>query len=1187
MSTHEELKEAAERFSRSVQAVDDDDDDDDDVGELEVSEYIILMLAFDTFVRYVEETTGIEDPEPGDSSVPPKYRSVMGRGLKLLRIIEGELTEIKGFLDETLPNKGQKAMLAKAMRLRVTSANGACWRAFMLNRVLGMGGSKTQRAVFKTNLMLQQVRKAIAAVDLEDGDAALDIFAALVIRNARIRAWIDLAAKVAGSEPEAARPVPTIMEEQEEVPKEKPVAAPPPAPPKTDREPIGQAATVASDQASKLLVQNVEASAAGSDGAEEADARRRETLRKVEREATEAARKTLTSPEDDAPPTRSEVVGMATAAAVAAVSDPALPTNIPASLSTVANDPEQLAAALTDGKVLVTAGAGSGKTRCLVARIKYLLNERGVLPTRIMATSFNKKAGRELKGKVAELAGLDVAKQMTIGTMNSLFSRGVSEHGNAVEQSMMGKGFVEGGYAVANEVQRLYPLCYPEDIEGKAPKKKDAMTAMTSWRGNDISPEQALNLAKTPKEKSLAKWYVLYEGFKGAMGPDWQPECEERLSADKEGLFENDMEAWRQGRRRSKPQKSWFDKRRQKVVHTAKYQTVFQAFMANKRPGGLRLGDFQDQIKIFRDILQRNPAVKAEYQRRFDHILVDEAQDLDAVQTQIVEMMSEHVTDGSDGKSLWLVGDQNQAIYEFRGARPDLFVGKYEKEGWKSRIISTNYRSEPEIVEHANKLISHNPTLIPMEAKPAPGRTRGNAKIEVRTPKTDVGGAMQTIEAIKAEVERRPEGKERNETPGEYAVLVRTNKELNAFETACILRGVPYARKGSGSFLGSPETTAMQSYTALAVGGEPPALQKAFSNILNFPGRFFIKGMNREAMQERVKKAFTNYAARLNVPRNRVDPTEAIEDPEFQDLLLRSLYESRFSSRADWQVDQDRQKLSELSDSLRELSFVVKQGGSTKDLFDTILAIETEQRVYDKEKNEEVYKYVTLRESIEADLRDRTDPESDDAENDVDSDLDEYAGLGNIAYLYELTKVDPTDPEDVVMDPNTPDGFKAKMVRYAGRARELRLDINEWYAKNLEPPPEHVYLGTAHSTKGGQWENVTVQMPAGRFPMEPFIKPGEPPPPPEEIQAQLESERRLAYVALTRPMTNLTIMCPDQLQGMNAGGVSRFVEEAGFAVTTGGDEEPVTKEASEASEVEPWDPDDISPWDFADFEGEV
>jgi DNA helicase-2/ATP-dependent DNA helicase PcrA len=1145
MDAREELQSAAEKFARSVQAVEPPEVEDEDVGELEVSEYIILMFAFDTFVRYVEETTGVEDPGPDDSAVPKKYRAVIAKGMKILRMVERELADIRDFLDESLPGQGHKRMLAKAMRIRVTSAGAACWRSFQLNRVLSRGGATTLRAIFKTNRNILQIREAISAVDLSDGDAALDLFAAFVIKNARIRAWIDLAAQVAGSEPEAAIPVETIAEVSETADEIEEEVIPPPAPTEVEpsvrvgQDPIDQAAKETSDQGSKLLAQNVEVLAAsGSDEAKEAEAQRKETLQQVEQEATEAARKAL-GDEGDKPLTRSETVGVAVAAATAAVSDPAKPTNIPTSLVDIANDPEQLAAALTDGKVLVTAGAGAGKTRTLVSRIAYLATERGILPSRILATSFNKKAGKELQGKVADRLGGDVASDMAIGTLNSLFRRGVMDHGTQEEKMMMSKrGFKKGGEAIARQVHKLWPICFPD---AGTLKLKDAMLAVSTWHGNDVGVDQAKVLAAesgSRKEIAKAEWYRLYEGFKGALGPDWKPPCD-------------DPEA----------------------------KKTFNTFMARHRPGKLRLGDFDDQIAIFRNILQRKPAVRAEYQQNYDHILVDECQDLNAVQHEVISMMTEHITDGADGKSLWMVGDDKQSIYSFRGARPDLFTDLYEKEGWATRTISTNYRCEPEIVEHANTLIAHNEGQIPMEARPAPGKQRGRAQVSVKVPPDEMTAGITTIEGYKAAIEQEQPSEQDMTRFG--AVLCRTNKELNAYETSCIVRGVPYARRGKGSFLGSPETSTVLGYASLATGADPKKMQKGFGNILNNPPRFFIRGVGPKEIAKAADLALGQYARAERIPKDQIDPRQALKTREFKNMFLENMYgEKGFRELDDWKLDKDLQKLSTLSDDLEDLQILAGDPErSTRDLFDSILSIETEQLSFDPDVGRSVRKPVSLRETIEQDIRDRlssddeVEVEGDDA---ADDEEEEHAGLGNIAFLYKLTEPDPTDPEDI--DPNLPQGFKAKMERYAAKARELRTDLDQWYKTHLSPPPA-IFLGTIHSVKGGQWKNVTVQMPKGKFPMEPHLVPGEPPPPPEEVQAKMEDERRLAYVALTRPKQNLTVMCPKVVGGKGAG-VSRFVEEAGLHLPT--DEAPEMKEAA-------WEPpdEDTGPWDADDFGEEV
>jgi superfamily I DNA/RNA helicase len=117
--------------------------------------------------------------------------------------------------------------------------------------------------------------------------------------------------------------------------------------------------------------------------------------------------------------------------------------------------------------------------------------------------------------------------------------------------------------------------------------------------------------------------------------------------------------------------------------------------------------------------------------------------------------------------------------------------------------------------------------------------------------------------------------------------------------------------------------------------------------------------------------------------------------------------------------------------------------------------------------------------------------------------------------------------------------------------RDLRIDVNKWDKEQEQlpieqrSPPPGVYLGTCHSTKGAQWKNCYVVMPKGKFPFEPKPRSGDKPRTEEEMQAQVQRERRLAYVALTRPIQNLTVICPSSIEGKSAG-VSSFVSEAGL-----------------------------------------
>lgn len=1027
-----------------------DEIDDEPIGELEVAEYLIFMLALDTYVRYVEEATGIDDPED------PLIR----KGLRLLRIAEMEVERISSFLEENLPTDAHRRMLQRAIRFKITTVGGASRRALHLRTVLSRGGAATQRAIFKTNRALRQIREATAAAMLDDADAALDKFAALPMRNARLRDWIDNAAATAGSG-------------------------------ETFQNSVESGANESSDQTSELMSQQIQQIAApGAESAAKAAEAKTDILTQVEHEAQQAAKRSMDlTGEEDLPITKSEAIGLATAAAAAATSDPSRPQNVPEPLRGL--DDDQRAAAMTDGKVLVGAGAGAGKSTTLVSRIAYLVKDRRVLPSRILATSFNNKAAKELEEKIGRAIGGDAAKQMSIGTMHSLFKKFVMEHGNREEKIAMGgggkggpNGFVADGKSVSYAVQKIWDDCFPDDPK---PKLKTMLTYKAQWAGNNVSPAEAMSKAQTSEEVQAARWYEMYEGLKGSIS--WRPPCPSR---------------------------------------------AYESFMGRNRPGGIRLGDFSDMLSMFRDILKRDPRVRTAIQKMFDHIIVDEAQDRNTVMAEVIDMISEHITDGSDGKALWIVGDDKQAINSFMGARSELFTSLYEKEGWKTRTIRTNYRCAPEIVEAGNKLIAHNDDQIPMEAVPSPGKARGASSIKVSSPVDEADAALETIETIKQNLVLGA-----NVT--DHAVLCRTNKELHAYETACIIRGVPYARKGASSFLGSPETSALLGYVQLVTGTDYAKMQKSLGDAINKPNRFFLSDPKKAP--DAVKGVFEAYARRTGVDVKSVNPIDALQDSMFIDMLARALARLTRTGRG----YKFEQKIEDLGYALLEMKAKTNDPDyTTKQLFDDILGL----RGTAIEGGSFVDQ--TFRESIQADLKNALGDEEEGAEEEED-DADGTKGLGNISFLYQLAQPDPTDEDDDLTPPDTPAGFKAKMERYASKMRDLRTDVNKWYKEQASLPPERrspppgVYLGTVHSTKGAEWKNVTVAMPANKFPMMPPVKPGEPPPPPEEMEKRLEDERRLGYVALTRAINNLTIVCP-QVVGGKPAGVSPFVSEAGLSV---------------------------------------
>lgn len=1115
------MDELVENVVRRVMAT--EPDPDDDIGELDIAEYIVFLLALDTYTRYVEETAG-DDVED----------DLIRKGVLLIRLADRKhLATIHTFLGENLPSPLHRKMLDKAFAF-MPNTQGLGRRSLQMRTLLSRGGASTMRAVFKSNKALKEVKDALAASLVDDADAALDKFAVIPMRNKRLRDWIDEAAATAGSGT------------------------------------FQNAVSVGSDQSTTDQVQALYAAKAqeqaappSSDEARDAADQHQQLLLDVQTRASEAAERAMAvSGEPDVPPKRSDVVGIATAAVAAAMADPSKSTNIPAALKSL--DEEQAAAALTDGKVLVAAGAGAGKSTTLVSRIDYLVKERKQNPSRILACSFNKKAADELKNKIAKKLGTSGSNVgVQVGTMHSLFykfitgDRQVQGFGTPEEQAMLKPPRLiappkEGVRSVSPTtisiaIRNIWTNC---DVEGLArrfgfpvewlqdpPKAKKANLYLNKWRGNDVSLDQAKASVKSKAEAQAVVWYELYLGVKGDI-PGWRPPC---------------------------------------------VSDAYDNFMKRNRPGGERLGDLDDMLKVFLQILRRDEKARKMVQGMFDHFLVDECQDLNLVQHQIFELMTQHIGDGQDGKSLWMIGDDKQAIYQFRGAQPALFTGLNGKDGWKTRMIRTNYRCEAEIVEAANRLVAHNDGNIPMEARANPKKGRGKASIIVETPPDNAAAAIDTIGRVAKDIANEDAKAE------DYAVLARTNNELNDFETACIINEIPYVRRGGKGFLEAPETRAVLGYIDLVTGNDYEKMKSSLVAVLMKPDRGLYLGI--DDVTKAVDEAIDDLARRERVDKRAVSPMALLDRRNnriLADALKRPYRLKLVNSAKDRQgrpdpgkgewiyrkkVDELQENLDLLTKDLRDLeSRISSTDEPTDKLLDYILDnMKSVVSGWSRERGE-FTETQTLREQITHDTAIFADDDEGDAEEPEAPPTPEFGedgvvvkkddpavdetkkGLGAVQFLYQLAIPNANDQQNNT-DPATAQGFVAKIARYSKLSETLRINPDKWekeQARIADPgqrkaKPPAITLSTVHSVKGLEWPNVSVLMPKGKFPPERKPRPDEPPPDPVEEVEKLKAERNLAYVALTRAAVNLEVLCPS-VSGQMKAGISPFVFEAGLKV---------------------------------------
>ena len=117
-----------------------------------------------------------------------------------------------------------------------------------------------------------------------------------------------------------------------------------------------------------------------------------------------------------------------------------------------------------------------------------------------------------------------------------------------------------------------------------------------------------------------------------------------------------------------------------------------------------QVADYDDLLEYFLKLLQENPEIAAEYQERFKHILVDEFQDTNRLQSEIVDTLAAH-------HQVMAVGDDAQCIYTWRGANFDNILRFNDRhEGAALHKIETNYRSSPEILDYANEILRSQPS---------------------------------------------------------------------------------------------------------------------------------------------------------------------------------------------------------------------------------------------------------------------------------------------------------------------------------------------------------------------------------------------------------------------------------------------------------------------------------------------
>ncbi len=238
--------------------------------------------------------------------------------------------------------------------------------------------------------------------------------------------------------------------------------------------------------------------------------------------------------------------------------------------------------------------------------------------------------------------------------------------------------------------------------------------------------------------------------------------------------------------------------------------------------------DFAELMLRSYELLRDHEALRVHYQTRFKHLLVDEFQDTNKLQYAWLKLLC------GPNSSIFAVGDDDQSIYAFRGARVGNMADFVEQFKVKHHIkLEQNYRSHSNILDTANHLISHNKTRLGKNLRTDQGA--GEPVRLIETP-TDFLEAQWLVEELKQVLRDTENGASESgvTNKSEIAILYRSNAQSRIIETTLFNNAVPYRVYGGLRFFERAEIKNALAYLRLL---ENNSDDTSFLRVVNFPAR--------------------------------------------------------------------------------------------------------------------------------------------------------------------------------------------------------------------------------------------------------------------------------------------------------------------------------------------------------------
>lgn len=406
------------------------------------------------------------------------------------------------------------------------------------------------------------------------------------------------------------------------------------------------------------------------------------------------------------------------------------------------------------GPLLIVAGAGTGKTTVLIRRLAHLVQESKVKPEEILLLTFTEKAAGELEERADRLLPYGCF-DLWISTFHGFGERILREFGLDIGLS--------AGFKLLNETEQWvlvkknlerFSLDYYRPLGNPTKFISELLRHFSRLKDENISPAEYLQYAE-----------------------ELESNADQRLSGQKIGKKTKSRPAADEGE----------EMEISRIKELANAYHIYNQLLVDNN-----YLDFGDLITYTLKLFRTRPNILKYYREKFKYIMVDEFQDTNWAQYELVKLLA------APDNNLLVVGDDNQAIFKFRGAEmSNILAFKDDYPAAKAIVLTENYRSRQEILDYAYRFIGHNnPNTL--EARLGIDKklvAKGEAAKKARiTPAVSGQQFARQEEELSFVAERIKEIYERDAGESawsDFAVLVRANDTADAFTKELSRRQIP------------------------------------------------------------------------------------------------------------------------------------------------------------------------------------------------------------------------------------------------------------------------------------------------------------------------------------------------------------------------------------------------------------